>query len=101
MGDIMSTVSIGTDDPGESVGVMRTASRQAVILPRALMKLRGEQLEAAADLQHVVAELMRWQVKVDEAVADARAQGLSWGAVGWCVGTTAQAAQRRWAAAVK
>ncbi len=96
MSNPLDTVSIGTDESGESVAVMLTRSRQAVILPRSLSKLDGEQLQIAADLQHVVGQLMELQEALDEAVEDARTVGLSWVAVGWCVGTTAQAAQQRW-----
>ncbi len=95
MSDIPATVSIGTDDPGEKVAVMRVGSER-VILPLSMTKLRGEQLQCVVDLQEVVADLMGLQEFLNGAVYQARFAGLSWSAIGWSVGTTGEAARQRW-----
>ncbi len=80
----------------EGVEITRTAGGQGVLVPRAVGRLTGAALQAAAELQDLAMLRARVAEQVDEAVMDARAEGLSWSAIGWSLGTSAQAAQKRW-----
>jgi hypothetical protein len=90
----------GTDAP--DVGYMLSTVTGAGDLPAAFFmpgSVRGlstEQGQAAANLQHQVLHLREVQSAIDQSVDELRAAGASWGVIGWCVGTTADAARRRW-----
>lgn len=82
-----------TDD----VGVMRIEDGRALLAPRAIRDATHGQREAAWRLQQLAADLQQLQVQLQMAVVDARAQGLSWETIGWCVGLTGQAVRKRFA----
>jgi len=87
------------DALGLGVEIRRTAEGHGVLVPRALGRLTGEAAEIAAELQAIAlhrAELLRL---LGEAIADAREAGVSWSVIGWCVGTTGDAANKRWSSA--
>ena len=95
------------DPPGQSIedfpddqriGVTRLPDGRHVVLPESLTRLAGHDLEIAADLQHVAAELRRLDDHRTALVREARDSGLSWNAIGWCVGTTGEAARQRFGA---
>ncbi len=80
----------------DGVSISRTGSGHGVLVPRSIGRLSGQALEAAAELQDLANLRARVASQVDEAVQAAREEGLSWGAIGWSLGTSAQAAQKRW-----
>jgi len=84
-----------TEDDGD-VGITRTPGGGVVILPVAVRRLRGEALEVASRIQSVAAEIGSLQDYLAEGVAHGRDLGLSWGVIGWSVGTTGEAARQRW-----
>jgi len=78
------------------VGITRTPEGGLVILPVSVRRLTGEALEVASDIQAVAAEIGALQERLTEGVAYGRQVGLSWGVIGWSVGTTGDAARKRW-----
>ena len=75
---------------------MRTGDGVGVVLPRAVRGLRGEALEAAAELQRVAVQRSELDEAMGHLAGHLRDLGVSWGVIGWSVGTTSQAAQKRW-----
>lgn len=103
MKDPFETVGIGTQggleagDQAEVVRVQGSHGPQALALPGSVRrKLDQEGLLVAADLQYAVREITKLQAGIDETVQDARAMGLSWATIGWCVGLTAEGARKKW-----
>lgn len=80
----------------DGVALIRTAEGSGVIVPRALAKLRGPAATAAAQLQHQARVRADAQERIDHLVDHCREEGLSWGSIGWCLGTTSQAVQQRY-----
>jgi hypothetical protein len=94
-----SEVRLGTSEAAEEgVVLMRTQNGGVVMLPKSLRDLRGEALEVTQEIQDARAQMHELQARVDVLVETARDLGLSWNAIGWCVGTTGDAARRRWGA---
>jgi hypothetical protein len=87
-----------TEDDPVAVTIIRGSDGkpQALFLPRSISRLTPDGKQAIADLQSVVAQLQKLQLLLDAAVAEAREAGASWEAIGWSVGTTGNAAMRRW-----
>lgn len=79
------TVALGYDDE----------SGQAFLWPAALRMVEGEQKVAALELQSIARQIHQLQRVLDEAVNDARASRLSWQSIGWCLGTSGEAARQR------
>jgi hypothetical protein len=102
--DPFEAVGIGTADgltEGDSVEIVRVRDGvrgpQAVMLPASIRrKLDQEGMMIVADLQHAVREITKHQNFIDQTVADARAEGLSWATIGWSVGLTAEGARKKW-----
>ena len=84
-----------TEQDGD-VRVIRTPDGGVVMLPASVRRLKGEQLEVASQVQALAAEIGRLQDHLGEAVDWGRQIGLSWGVIGWSVGTTGDAARKRW-----
>lgn len=80
----------------EDVAVVRTPKGQTLLLPRSLTRLDGEGQDLAATLQHTAAALAELQAALEDQVHALRDAGGSWSLVGWCVGTTGEAARQRW-----
>ena len=87
---------VDPDAMGLGVAIVRTGDGSAVVLPRAVRGLRGEALEAAAELQRVAVHRTELDEQMGHLAGHLRDLGVSWGVIGWSVGTTAQAAQKRW-----
>lgn len=103
MQDPFEGVGIGSpdglteDDSAEIVKVQGSHGPQALMLPQSIRrKLDQEGLLVAADLQYAVRQITKLQEGIDETVQDARAMGLSWATIGWCVGLTAEGARKKW-----
>jgi hypothetical protein len=95
----LEPVHLDNGDPSETaagVEIRRTKLGRGVIVPRSLRDMSGEAAEAVADLQGVVGEIENLQNQLDLFVNEARGHGVSWDGIGWCVGTTGEAARQRW-----
>ncbi len=67
----------------------------AVMVPTAMRSLSGPALEVVEDLQETVRLIAEAQERVDFLVSAGREVGLSWGSLGWCLGTGPEAARQR------
>jgi len=82
-------VRIVTDSEGK---------RSAVLVPVAFARLSQEALEVVADLQRKALALRELRDQVEALVIEARDVGASWAVIGWSVGTSGDAANKRWGA---
>lgn len=80
----------------EDVAVVKTPSGKAVMLPRSFTRLDPDTQELAAEVQAAALALQQAHADLEQLVAQLRASGGSWSLVGWCVGTTGEAARQRW-----
>lgn len=90
-------VELGTSEHLEKgLEIRRLPSGRAVLVPLALRRLKGEQYEVVSDIQHAAVAVHEAQASLSDLVGEARDLGVSWNAIGWSVGTSAQAARKRW-----
>jgi hypothetical protein len=92
-------VGEGTLDPFDHVEIRKSSDGVAVALPRSgssKRRLNGDALDVLADVQGVVRRIQRDRATLDELVAEARKYGCPWTLLGFSVGTTAEAARKRW-----
>ncbi|WP_270890025.1 hypothetical protein [Pedococcus sp. 5OH_020] len=90
-------VTIGTAEAAQDgVSIVRAPSGRMAFVPRSVGRLKGEALEVATELQELVARIREDQVRLEQLVLEGRECGMSWAAVGWCVGTTGDGARKRW-----
>lgn len=89
---------VGSGWDGDVSVVVRDegGAREAIFLPRGITRLGEEGFEIAHELQHITGALRIGTERLEAAVRDARALGLSWDSIGFCVGTTGEAARQRW-----
>lgn len=88
-------------DPGEDgVAFVRTNAGAAVV-PRSLARMTADQGDVVAEMQRAGFVIQREQRALRELVRDAREVGLSWDAIGWCVGLTGEGARKRYGEAVE
>lgn len=66
------------------------------LFPRGITRLGQPGVESAERLQEAAASILAVTRRLDEVVSEARARGLSWDSVGFCVGMTGEAARQRW-----
>jgi hypothetical protein len=66
--------------------------------PRSVKALKARDRQAVSDLVSVTGAIHDAQRKQVVAVRSLRSAGVSWGAIGWAVGTTGEAARQRWGA---
>lgn len=86
------------DDEMVSEGVAVTIrDGVAGFRPIAFDRLSEEQGEHAAELMLLVGQRRQLAREIDEMVEHMRGIGCSWGVIGWCVGTSSEAARQRWA----
>lgn len=81
------TVRVVTDSDG---------NRSAVLVPVAFARLSQEAVEVVADLQRKALALREIGEQVEALVIESRNVGASWAVIGWSVGTTGDAARKRW-----
>ena len=84
----------GTDEPAPEGVVIRRIDGQAVVLPRSLRNLDGEAVKAAARLQLLARQRVDIDEELEYLVGAGRAAGLSWNALGWCLGVTGDAVRK-------
>jgi hypothetical protein len=89
-------LEIGRDDiPGGAVDLRYSPSTGPYLMPRALRDLPGPTAEVVGGLQDCVAQLHEAQERLGRLVPVARAEGLSWDSIGWCLGISGEAVRRR------
>ena len=84
----------GTDEPGPDGVVIRRLDGHAVVLPRALQNLDGEAVKVAGRLQLLARQRVDIAYELEYLVGAGRAAGLSWSALGWCLGVTGDAVRK-------
>jgi len=84
----------GTDEGAPDGVVIRRVDGQAVILPRALRNLDGEDARAVARLQLLARQRVDLEDELEDAVMIARARGLSYASIGWCFGVSGEAVRK-------
>jgi glyoxylate carboligase len=104
MRDDFEPVHIGNEEHGdEDVTVQVTTDgngmRHAAFLPAGIGRLGPEGLGMVSDIQHVVEKIREGQEQLEQLVLEARDLGMSWGSIGWSVGTSEAAARQRWGGA--
>jgi hypothetical protein len=87
---------VGVEGDGGSVRLSKALDGQPYLLPRSVTDLDGDQRQLLADVQHLVVIRAKALDEIGAMVGELRASGVSWGPIGWSVGTTADAARRRW-----
>lgn len=70
--------------------------RTAVLRPSSVDRATPAQHDALHDLQRSALAVRDAQAALREDVEHARALGVSWGLIGWCVGTSGEAARQRY-----
>src|SRR5450830_1307320 len=79
--------------PPEGV-VLGVAGGVASVLPRSLQNLAPDAKQAAGRLQLLANHREDIEEQIDHAVAVARCLGVSWPAIGWCLGVTGEGARK-------
>jgi len=79
------------------VAVAADGKRSAVIVPRAFARLSEEGMEIVAVLQQKALLLHEIGRDIEGLVIESRMAGASWDVIGWSIGTSGQAARKRWA----
>jgi hypothetical protein len=90
----LDPVTVGHHDPGGRVAMFQFNGRP-VMLPERMLDLTPEQLELCASLEAKMVDIAAAQRDLASLVDEARALGLSWDTVGWCIGRTGRAASLR------
>lgn len=68
-----------------------------MLTPQSFDRLAPEDREACLELMRLVGKRRNLARDIDQAVEHLRAHhGVSWSLIGWCVGTTGEAARQRW-----
>ena len=89
-------VLIGEDYPDGGIVVLHNPDLgTGAILPTKIAQMSGETRSAAVDLQQTVREIVRLQGQMSDLVDILRDHGASWNSIGFLVGTSPQAAQKR------
>lgn len=82
------------------VEVVKTGTGEAFfrpsIAPRAWGRLSPEAQDVAAGVQRIAAQIHEMQGHLEMHVLELRELGASWDVIGWCVGTSGNAARQRW-----
>lgn len=94
--DLFDPMTLGVDDPGEDVLLMRSQSGRALLVPQSISRLGSDAADVVADLQQAALAVAEAQLRVAALVHEARLLGVSWNAIGWSVGMTGQSARERW-----
>jgi hypothetical protein len=66
------------------------------LLPRALRAAGPGARQASSDLAQTARRIDDLEADLSELVVVARGEGLSWDVIGWSVGTSGNAARKRW-----
>jgi hypothetical protein len=85
-----------TEYDGEDIALTKDEFGRASIVPRSLLKLPPDVRAEMARVQRIASKISELQEELGQVVAEMREEGVSWAAIGWCVGTTGDAARKRW-----
>jgi len=88
-------IRVGREDGAEDGVAVVVRGGRAVLVPRMLRNLSRQGDELVEELQGTAMALEAGQERLDKYILAARAEGLSWNAIGWCVGLTGQAVRKR------
>lgn len=87
-------IGVGREDvDAHGVDIVMTHGGAAV-LPRSLRKAHPAALDLVGDLQRAAVAVLDAQASVVDLLREGRALGLSWDALGWCIGLTGPGAQK-------
>lgn len=86
------------DNPAADEGLTLRLSPDGVasMWPASFDRLDAARRELASRLMLLIGERRNIGREIDELVGHMRSHGMSWVVIGWCVGTTAEAARQRW-----
>ena len=89
---------IDENDSVELIRIMDNEGRQmAMMMPSSMKrKLDEDQLRLVAEMQRDVRQIQKLQEHIDQVGLKARDWGMSWAAIGWSVGLTAEGARKKW-----
>jgi hypothetical protein len=76
--------------------IWRSPEGRIGILPRALRNAGPDARQVATALQHNALEIQKLMSETASLVSAGRSLGLSWDSLGWCLGVTGQAVQKRY-----
>lgn len=100
--DPLAAVDFGFDDDDQEdvIMVMTTdddGQRHGMFIPSNLRKsLTFEQMKVAQQVQESIIKIQQLQDDIDALAVKGRNLGMSWAAVGWSAGLTAEGARKRW-----
>jgi DNA-binding IclR family transcriptional regulator len=83
---------------GDRMRLDRAGSGRAMVVPAAARRLKGHAAELVAELQMSALLAQELRQHIDELVPAARANGVSWNMIGWCLGISGVAAMKRYGA---
>lgn len=89
-------VDVGNEEFGDEPIAIVKGRTAASFIPASIARLDEDQAEVVGQIQHVALAIADHQDMLDNLVGEARDLGVSWSAIGWSVGTTSQAARKRW-----
>lgn len=97
----MDEIGFGDLEEGDEVSVIRIADNEgrqrALFMPTSMSKkLDRDQLRLVADMQRDVMQIQQLQEHIESLALKGREWGLSWAAIGWSVGLTAEGARKKW-----
>jgi hypothetical protein len=85
------------DDFGdEERVVIRTPEGRAAVLPTSARRLRGDALEAYAELMALGVQVAELEDRMTKLADESREYGVSWALIGAAVGLTGAGAQKRY-----
>ena len=94
---------VGTDDFTRA-SIVRSPSGSSYfqpVEPSGLARLSDSAQEHLAQLQRLVLERQELLHQINDLIPELRYQGVSWGLIGWSVGTSSEAARQRWGKAAE
>lgn len=97
----LDEIEFGDVEDGDEVAVIQIAdnegNQRAMFMPVSMQrKLDRDQLRLVAEMQRDVMQIQQLQEHIDSIALKARDWGLSWAAIGWSVGLTAEGARKKW-----
>lgn len=85
----------GNDEFDEDV-VLSVSGGVAAIRPASFDRLSADAREHAMELLQLVGQRRQIANEIDGLIAHMRSMSVSWNVIGWCVGTSSEAARQRW-----
>lgn len=92
--NVPGNAELAPDDEG--VSIVLGHGQFATLEPASFKRLDRHRLAAARELMQLVGRRRHLAMEIEDLVLEMREHGVSWGVIGWCVGTTSEAARQRW-----